>query len=240
MSNSNGSDDNNSNTSSSTALATRSDADVEEDRRSLVLFLLGAVGYEHEADRVARVSRRILESEQIVEGISRYQFPRASKTRLMHAARIGHLQRLKFITALGARVNMIAIGEYGISKTTALHFASEYGHTECVRCLCDGGAEISGPDAHGWSPLHNACMKNHLDTARLLCERGAQIDLQDAYGRTPLYTASYFNMIDVAQYLLERGSNSLLQGLNATPYARACEVHGADSKMALLLKSYPH
>ncbi len=48
---------------------------AEEDKRSLVLFLFGSVGYEVEADRVARVSKRILESEQIVEGISMFQFP---------------------------------------------------------------------------------------------------------------------------------------------------------------------
>ena len=80
--------------------------DAYEDRLSLVLFLLGSVGYELEADRVARVSRRILESEQIVEGISRYQFPpkyplpMKGRTRLMYSARTGNLQRLNFIAGL--------------------------------------------------------------------------------------------------------------------------------------------
>ena len=40
-------------------------ADEVEDRKSLVLFLLGSLGYELEADRVARVSRDILDSDQI-------------------------------------------------------------------------------------------------------------------------------------------------------------------------------
>ena len=77
----------------------------EEDKKSLVLFLLGSVGYEVEADRVARVSRNILDSDQIVEGISRYQFLPKKRSRLMYAAKVGNLERLHFIASLGSRVN---------------------------------------------------------------------------------------------------------------------------------------
>ena len=91
-----------------------------EDKKSLVLFLLGSVGYEIEADRVARVSSNILKSEQIVEGISRMQFLPKKRSRLMYAAMEGNLERLHFIASLGARLNQMMIG--GI---TALHVACE-------------------------------------------------------------------------------------------------------------------
>ena len=144
--------------------------DIEEDMRSLVLFLLGSVGYESEADRVARVSKRILESEQIVEGISRHQFLPKMRTRLMYAAKVGNLQRLNFIAGLGVRVNMTAMGYFGWSKWTALHFASEKGHTECVRTLCDRGAMIDAQTDIGLTALYLAT--GHLDVTRLLCEEG--------------------------------------------------------------------
>ena len=235
-----------SSSSSGSTIKVCSKEDVEEDMRSLVLFLLGSVGYELEADRVARVSKRILESEQIVEGISRFQFPtryhpyKIGRTRLMYAAKVGNLQRLNFIAGLGARVNMTAIGESGLSKHTALHFASYHGHTDCVRSLCDRGAMIDAQAEGGQTALHLACSYGHLDVARLLCERGAQIDLQDIDGWTALFYASDLNNIAIARYLCEKGANTLLGIYSETPYARACQMHGVDSPMALLLKSYPH
>ena len=212
----------------------------KEDTFSLVLFLLGSCGYDLEADRVARVSKRILESEQIVEGISRFQFPITKRTRLMYAANTGNLKRLNFIADLGARVNMTGHGGVGWGgHWTALHFAIRNGHTECVRFLCDRGTVIDAQTENGCTALHLACWYSHLDVIRQLCENGAQIDLQDITGWTALYYASYNSKIDSARYLCERGANTLLNG-GETPYACACSKHGADSPMALLLEAYPH
>ena len=205
------------------------------------MFLLGAVGYECEADRVASVSKRILESEQIVEGISRYQFPANKRTRLMYAAMVGNLERLNFIAGLGARINMTGRGEGRFGLTwTALHFASRHGHTECVRSLCGRGAMIDAQTTYETTALHYACEYGHLDVVRLLCERGAQIDLQITHGDTALFYASSSNMIDIVRYLCERGANTLLKSYGDTPYARACRRHGADSPIALFLEAYPH
>jgi ankyrin repeat protein len=215
--------------------------DLEEDRRSLILFLLGSCGYEEEADRVARVSKRILESEQIVEGISRFQFPRSKRTRLMYAAIVGNLVHLNFIAGLGARVNMTGRGVHSLlGNWTALHFASDNGHTECVRSLLDRGAMIDAQTEYGWTALHLACYGGHLDVVRLLCERGAQMDQQIISGGTALYWASFKNRIDIARYLCERGANTLLKSNGETPYTCACTQYGADSPIALLLKAYPH
>ena len=244
-SNSSGSNSSSSSSSSSAPSPKRRHVeDIEEDRRSLVLFLLGAVGYEHEADRVARVSKRILESEQIVEGILRYQFlakywGRKGRTRLMYAAMVGNLQRLNFIAGLGARVNMTGRSE-GSKEWTALHFASYRGHIECVRSLCDRGAMIDALAESGRTAFHLACLGGHLDIVRLLCERGAQIDLQTIHGWTALFYASNYNKVDIARYLCEKGANTLLKSYSMTAYAWACHWQGADSPIALLLKSYPH
>ena len=123
---------------------------------------------------------------------------------------------------------------------TALHFASEHGHTECVRSLCDRGAMIDAQAEDGWTALHLACAYGHLDVVRLLCERGAPLDLQDKYGATALNFASRRNKVDIARYLCERSANTLLKCRGRTPYAWACFFHHVDSPIALLLKTYPH
>jgi len=177
-----------------------------EDKLSFVLFLLGSVGYEEEADRVARTSTNILKNEQIVESISRYQFPNTGKTRLMYAAMTGNLKRLNFIASLGARVNMTTGGDHGFSKWAALHFASWNGHTECVRSLCDRGAMIDAQTERGLTALHYACIYGYLDVVRLLCERGAQINLQNIDGRTALHDASQLGYTECVRTLLDRAA----------------------------------
>ena len=160
----------------------------------------------------------------------------------MCAARKGNLQRLNFIAGLGARVNMTGCGVGGWCGTwTALHFACRYGHTECVRSLCDRGAMLDAKtEFYCFTALHSACSHGHLDVVRLLCERGAQIDLQDRFGVTALFVAAFNNRIEIARYLCERGANTLLKSDGETPYACACNYRGADSPMALLLVAYPH
>ena len=112
--------------------------DEAEDNKSLVLFLMGSLGYEVEADCVARVSRNILKSEQIVEGISRMQFLPSKKSRLMYAAWKGNSERLHFIASLGARVNQRS--EDGF---TALYLVCRGNHLECARLLSDRGADLN-------------------------------------------------------------------------------------------------
>ena len=137
-----------------------------EDRKSLVLFLLGSLGYEGEADRVARVSRNILKSDQIVEGISRFQFPLSGKTRLMYAAFVGNAERLHFIASLGARVNQATTG-----GAVALFYASYNNRLDCARLLCDRGAALNSQTQRGLSPIMAACVRGHLSLVILLSER---------------------------------------------------------------------
>jgi ankyrin repeat protein len=248
-----------------------------KDKLSLVLFLLGSVGYEEEADKLARLSRSILTDEQVVESISRYQFPKTGKTRLMYAAMTGNLKRLNFIADLGARVNQTTIDGYKVTmpKLTALHYASQNGHAECVRSLLDRGAMIDARGGFGGTPLHFASQNGHTACVRSLLDRGAMIDARDRFEDTPLHFASWgghtecvralldraavidaqdgggstalhfaclWDHIDIAHFLCIRGANTLLLDYNdrRTPYAHAYNRYGTDSRIALLLKSYPH
>jgi len=205
----------------------------------LILFLLGSYGYEEEADRVAQVSTHTRNNKQIVEGISRFQFSETGRTRLMYAAMTGNLERLNFIADLGAQVNMTTIDDNGLAMWTALHFATRYGHTECVRSLLDRGAVIDiGVDV-AVVPFCLACVYGHLEIVHLLYEGGAQINLQCPYlnGQTAL--ASCTN-VDIVRYLCENGANTLLSVNGETPYMRACRRYGIKSPLARFLETYPH
>jgi len=220
--------------------STNSQEDLEEDRRSLVLFLLGSCGYEEEADRVARTSKRILESEQIVEGISRFQFPNTGRTRLMHAAKTGNLERLNFIADLGARVNMTTHSRWD-EGFTALHYASNNCHLDCMSSLLDKGADINAQTNCGFTALHFVSWSSNSNLVPYLCERGADMNLQTYKGWTALRMASNHDERDTVRYLCRKGANTLLvDDSGNTPYRHITSKYGYDFPMSCLLAKYPH
>jgi hypothetical protein len=79
--------------------------DEAAEKKHDVLLIKGFFGYELEVDRVARVSRSVLKSDRVVEGISRFQFSQSRKTRLMHAAMTGDMDRLHFLLRFGKSVD---------------------------------------------------------------------------------------------------------------------------------------
>ncbi|MCA1586426.1 MAG: ankyrin repeat domain-containing protein [Acidobacteria bacterium] len=74
---------------------------------------------------------------------------------------------------------------------TALLHAARQGHTEAVRALLDGGADINQvSDGEGTSALLTAVINGQFDLAMLLVERGASPNIAaTANGVTPLWAA---------------------------------------------------
>jgi ankyrin repeat protein len=71
---------------------------------------------------------------------------------------------------------------------TALLLAIREGHTDVVRALLDGGANINQPTpADKTTPLLMATINGHYDLAKLLLERGANPNAASDAGATPLY-----------------------------------------------------
>lgn len=71
---------------------------------------------------------------------------------------------------------------------TALLLAVREGHTETVRALLDGGADINQvTPADKTTPLLLAAINGHYDLAKLLLARGANPNLASDAGATPLY-----------------------------------------------------
>ena len=65
---------------------------------------------------------------------------------------------------------------------TALMAASQNGHLEMARLLCEAGADKDKASQDGASALISASINGHLDVARLLCEAGADKDKADEDG----------------------------------------------------------
>ena len=120
-----------------------------------------------------------------------------------------------------------------------LYLACAKNHLECVRLLCDRGADLNLQDEGGGTALMLACQDGYLATATLLCERGASLNLLKVGGAAAVHLACQNNHLECAR-LLERGANTLLSLDGTTPYSIASSNFGADSPLALFLEKYPH
>jgi hypothetical protein len=56
---------------------------------------------------------------------------------------------------------------------SALYFAAQNGHVDCVRLLIEGRADVNQTDVRGYSPLYMAALMGHVDIVRLLIDSGA-------------------------------------------------------------------
>ena len=71
------------------------------------------------------------------------------------------------------------------SGQTALHFAADRGHINCVSTLIQFGANVNASDIDGISVLQSAVIGGQVDIARLLLQSGANPDQTDNDGDTP-------------------------------------------------------
>lgn len=128
-------------------------------------------------------------------GATKYNNPEAVKLLLEHKANPNHQNQ---------------------SGISALMLASEQGFFECVRNLCEGGANVelapSGKTAlsmnlSGQTPLFCAAKEGHLDIVRYLLDRGAQPNATNHYGVSVLWIPCQRGLLKIVELLLERGAS---------------------------------
>lgn len=93
---------------------------------------------------------------------------------------------------------------------TALHYACQNGHLDCVRSLLELGASPHATDARCSSPLHLACSSNHPDVVRALLTSSfadpdglsKMLNAQDTLGQTPVHVSLYNKRFEISVYLL--------------------------------------
>ena len=84
---------------------------------------------------------------------------------------------------------------------TPLILASQAGHLEVVRLLCEAGADKDRADNSGDTVLMYASSSGHLEVVRLLCEAGADKDKANQDGDTALLYASSMGHLEVVRLL---------------------------------------
>lgn len=116
----------------------------------------------------------------------------------------GRAERVRLFLAKGANANTFN-SQTGLS---ALHEASQYGHTDVASMLLDRGADIEVRNkTKGRTPLHMAAFNGREAVVRLLLDRGARITETCNERWTPLHEAAKKGHLGVVQLLLKKGAN---------------------------------
>ncbi len=104
--------------------------------------------------------------------------------------------------------------------------ASQRGHLDVVRLLCDAWADkdkaVNG--GCGWRPMHVACVAGHLEVTRFLCDAGADKDNVDLSGVTPMLNACDYGHLEITRLLCDAGAAKDKADQDGhTPMHSACE-----------------
>lgn len=135
----------------------------------------------------------------------------AGSTPLIGATKYNNPEAVKLLLEHGANPN-----HQNQSGISALMLASEQGFFECVRNLCEGGANVelapSGKTAlsmnlSGQTPLFCAAKEGHLEIVKYLLDRGANPNATNHYGVSVLWIPCQRGLTSIVELLLERGAN---------------------------------
>ncbi len=116
------------------------------------------------------------------------------------AARLGHIQALKFLTKRGASLN--TSNNKGVSL---LNTAIYEGHLEVVAFLCDQDLDLNTIDASGNYPMVSASVTGDVEMLELLAQNQASTDYPNKDGITGLAMAAYHGHTNAVSWFLEQG-----------------------------------
>ena len=95
---------------------------------------------------------------------------------------------------------------------SALHIATEYNKTECVKFLITKGADLLAKNSNGKNPLHIACIKGYSNlVGYLLTDKS--IEVKDITGSTPLHYACKYGHIECVRKIIRVMENDHLKAL---------------------------
>jgi len=181
----------------------------------------------HGADpTIADLKGRILSSEMIGDGISRYMdalTPSINwRSCLLNSDQAAILMSFDHSPDTLCRI-MGTLLERGVTvdavdydDRTLLHHAALWEDPSMARLLLQHGATPNAVDLQGETPLHIAAKGSNPNLVRLLLDNGVDVDAQDSSGQTPLLKA-------VGQFCDER---------NCIACIRTLLQHGADPNVA--------
>ncbi|KAJ5160570.1 uncharacterized protein N7482_007574 [Penicillium canariense] len=126
---------------------------------------------------------------------------------LCHAARIGHIELMRFCLNNGAEINSRCSPKTG-DEGTPLMLARCSGNNNAVLFLLEKGANPDYPNEHGTTPLSAAAREGDEEVAKLLLEWGAAANPIQNLGTTPLFHAVWGGHDKIVKLLLVANGNT--------------------------------
>lgn len=167
---------------------------------------------------------------------------KSGQNALMIASRKGYTRSvtilISFIKKIDSHANMLLNLHVPSTGETALHFASQNGHTKIVKKLLKAGADPNVRDNLGHTPLCLAALKGKYTVGRILLKNGASYTLRPATGTYPLISASISGSLLLVKELVFAGAdvNSIPAYRGSRSALQEAAAHGHKNIIAFLLK----
>jgi len=104
--------------------------------------------------------------------------------KLVYSCKVGSLVDLEEAVREGAHIELP-----NNVQRSAIHYATMYGHVDCVKFLIEHKANLNCRDQRGQTPVSWACCNGKDDCLQLLLDAGADCTIVDIFGQTPLHYA---------------------------------------------------
>jgi len=104
--------------------------------------------------------------------------------------------------------------------------AAFQGHTETVKALLEGGADVDIAAERGKTALMKACDRGHIAIAQLLVENGADVNGRDDSGATALMWAAHRGCAGAVKLLIDAGAELNHQNLGGGETVEKCWFTG--------------
>jgi hypothetical protein len=136
----------------------------------------------------------------------------SNSSSFLNACRLGYLELLKIFVSNGVMVGKVISND---TQTTALHHASDTGHTDVVKWLCEHpGLAVDSKDKEGLTALHYALKKSHTRVAKVLIENKANLYALSNAKITPFKCAPFKVKVLLSSTPLKRAGKATFCGLS--------------------------
>jgi len=166
----------------------------------------------------------------IISGADTMARTRDNATTPLHEVTTGEVAEL----LIQGKADVNAEDDWGL---VPLHYASQNGHCDVVRCLIEYHASVCPADGLGRSPLHLAAQHGRVQVVQELATLGADLSCKDKRGRTPLAVAVAFAQEEVVKVLQQM--DQLLGGMGAEGTSLRALPVGSPARMTRGPKNMP-
>ena len=128
-------------------------------------------------------------------------------SRILEAAGMGRVDYIEKIMNEHGKIYPIDLNYRGFDDMTALHYASQDDHAECLKFLLKRGANIEVETKIKRRPIHLAAMRGNVEIISILLQHNCNIDPQDLELNTPLHLTCENNHPKAVVIFLSRKAN---------------------------------